>query len=552
VLEIFADLTHRFLLPFWHLQEIRRYATKEELEEALENLPNSVADVYKTAVERIINIAKSKTWKPNSKVIPLTGMDILGTVLHAKRRLTLCELQHALAFRLGDASLESLGPKIAHGDDLRKRTQGLVVIRDDEVQLAHETVHQYLYHEDVYAKRFQGKEKHLTEICLHYIQLPSFQDTCDSEAQRESNYPFLHYAVRHVGDHAAACVGRDKDASILPQLLELLNKKDQLPLGTLQLVAAKVLQRPVSVRIDGWRKAISNLHLAVIWHMNMAVESLLDADPSHIDLRSVKEKNETPLHVAARSANVVAVKMLLERGADVNATNYSGKTALDMILLRPYMKVQIKLDKRSAFGNILVTLLMLRIKSNDRNNEPPPQSRIDRVAFEHARRSEERFLEELLQNSDSEESKLTRQRSSALALSNAVEMDITKEEEEIALMLIEKGIDVNGMEHAAETPLQLAVIYGRLRVVEELLRRAANPFIDRTLGWTAVELAEQRGNADLSRLIKEKESKLIRVENAQTSNEAKLGTRSLSSISQFDYRRLTTTQESAVPPPPGM
>ena len=525
MLEISADLTHRFLLPFWHLQEIRRCATKEELEEALENLPNSVAKVYETAVERIVAIADSKTRNPNSKVIPLTGLDILGTVLHAKRRLTVRELRYALAFRLGDTSLESLRPRLAHEDDLRKRTQGLVVIRDDEVQLAHQTVHQYLYHEDVYAKRFQGKEKHLTEICLHYIQLPTFQDTCNSEAERESNYPFLHYAVRHIVDHAAACVGRDKDAGILPQLLELLNKKDQLPLGTLQLLATKVLQSPISARIDGWRKAISNLHLAVIWHMNMAVESLLSANPSHIDLRSVKEKDETPLHVAARSANVVAVKMLLERGADVNATNYSGKTALDMILLGPYMKVQIKLDEESAFGDILVAQLMLRINSNDRNNEPPPQSRIERAAFEHARRFKERFLEEQFQDSDSEKSKLNRQRSSALVLSNAVEMDITKEEEEIALMLIEKGIDVNGMEHASETPLQLAVIYGRLKIVEELLQRGANPFIDRTMGWTAVELAEQLGNTNLSRMIKEKESELIRVENAQTSFEAKLGTR---------------------------
>jgi hypothetical protein len=517
------------LLPFWHLAEIQTHANKESLEEALKSLPEKYAEVYEVAVKRIIEQTRTS----------FSGVEILGTVLHAKRRLTVCELQHALAFRVGDTSLDSLPDRWIEKGDLTKRTCGLVVIRDDEVQLAHQTVHQYLlYHKGVYAEHFEGKEKKLTNLCLHYIQLPTFQEMSNSEAERDSKHPFLQYAVRYVGHHAAACIAMDRDDGVLPSLLDLVNKKDQLPLGTLQLVAAKVMQRPNAGRIDRWRRALSSLHLAVIWHMNAAVESLLTANPMDIDLRTEGDKDETPLHVAARSANVAAVKMLLDKGANVHAINYSGKTALDMVMLRPYTQVQTKLHEDSDFGNFLVTLLLLRITVTDRDNEPPPESKIDRAAFEHGRRSQRSFLKEVFEESDSERHKLEKQNSTALILSNAVQMNITDEEEEIALMLIRKEIDMDGIRHAMETPLQLAAIYGRLTIVSELLGRGANPFIDRVLGWVASELAEQRGTDDIYRLIKQREEDLVRMENAQTDEEAKLSMRSSKPQSDCDHRSL--------------
>jgi hypothetical protein len=174
----------------------------------------------------------------------------------------------------------------------------------------------------------------------------------------------------------------------------------------------------------------------------------------------------------------------------------------------------------------------------DRDNEPPPESKIDRAAFEHGRRSQRSFLKEVFEESDSERHKLEKQNSTALILSNAVQMNITDEEEEIALMLIRKEIDMDGIRHAMETPLQLAAIYGRLTIVSELLGRGANPFIDRVLGWVASELAEQRGTDDIYRLIKQREEDLVRMENAQTDEEAKLSMRSSKPQSDCDHRSL--------------
>lgn len=49
--------------------------------------------------------------------------------------------------------------------------------------------------------------------------------------------------------------------------------------------------------------------------------------------------NDTPLHDAAVNGHVKIAKLLVERGADINAKNSKGKTPLDVALptVRPYL-----------------------------------------------------------------------------------------------------------------------------------------------------------------------------------------------------------------------
>lgn len=469
------------------------------------------------AIERIIT-QSSKTF---------SGMDILGIVLHAKQGLTVLELQHALAFRVGDASLECLSKRLVPKAELLKRTSGLLTIRDgDEVQLVHQSVYQYLHGEAVYADHFSGKERHLADICLHYIQLPDFQKMYDTELERNAHQPFLHYAVWHLGHHVASCLEMDGHDDLVHDLLRLLEKKDELPLGTLQVVATKVMQRPRSGRIDKWRKAMSSLHMAIVWDMDAVVKELMLRNPESINLITEGDKHETPLHVAARSSNIMAVELLLEQGANINAVNYSGKNALDMIMMKPYMQVQTKMGKETDFGNLLVELLLLRITVTGRVVDHPPQSRIDRATFGHEQIAKESFLQGF-QDADfgSDEHKQSMRNSTNLILSNALDMDITDDEERIALLLIRKGIRVNAKDCKMETPLQLAALYGRRKIVKKLLEKdSTNPFIDRTLGWTASQLALSRSHDDIWLMISLREKKLRQKQDSAFDEEAKLST----------------------------
>ena len=62
-------------------------------------------------------------------------------------------------------------------------------------------------------------------------------------------------------------------------------------------------------------------------------------------------------------------------------------------------------------------------------------------------------------------------------------------------LLLDRGADVNAMEHNGFTPLRMATDLRKIDVIKELLKRGANPLIGVERGASALELAIQ--NADL-------------------------------------------------------
>lgn len=76
-------------------------------------------------------------------------------------------------------------------------------------------------------------------------------------------------------------------------------------------------------REDGW----TALHLAA-YHGHPAAVGILLARGSDVNLRSTNSMENTPLHAAVAGRHFEVVKVLLENGIDVNATQHGGWTAL--------------------------------------------------------------------------------------------------------------------------------------------------------------------------------------------------------------------------------
>ncbi|KAI4157658.1 MAG: hypothetical protein LQ342_008105 [Letrouitia transgressa] len=245
--------------------------------------------------------------------------------------------------------------------------------------------------------------------------------------------------------------------------------------------------------------------MAIICGLDRIVEELVNDE--RVDLEAKGHKDENALHLAARSASQRSAELLIRHKANVNATNYSGKTALDVIMFAPYLDTLDKLFHQGHDGaRIMYTLLeevKIRKCGKPATTENMHHSRSDNpddIMVEFHLASDKKTLAKLFSIPGREQSRAKLALTQYLLEAN-LEMDILDEQESIAKMLIETGVDVNSQNSAEATSLQLAAIYGRIDIVRSLLDHGANPFLKRELGCTALALAEKRGHADIVHVL---------------------------------------------------
>jgi len=71
-------------------------------------------------------------------------------------------------------------------------------------------------------------------------------------------------------------------------------------------------------------------------------------DPTSPPTRTLEDDGETPLHDAALNGRKATVKLLIAKGADVNATNDSGDTSLQVAIDNKHDAVAEVLRKAGA------------------------------------------------------------------------------------------------------------------------------------------------------------------------------------------------------------
>jgi hypothetical protein len=264
----------------------------------------------------------------------------------------------------------------------------LLKVQEQEVSLVHQSARDYLLRKerdsDAVLEAFrldtEGAHLELARKCLDCIAQSDLQyRAIDLDAEldpRES--PLLRYATLHWPEHAKSC------SALAAKLFD--------PYGLF-------LQRESSLRIHWWRtydKKVSGyeeecpplLHMACSLEIIPWVEAVL-AKKSwrpryHKRVDKKDAGGQTALHHAAKRGREATVRLLVDRGADVNAKNNYRETVLHLAARREAV-VRLLVDRGAdvnAKDNNRVTVLHL---AANEANEAVVQLLVDRGADVNAK-----------------------------------------------------------------------------------------------------------------------------------------------------------------------
>jgi hypothetical protein len=117
-----SHISERFLLARLHMDALIQKHNVTEVRKALENLPKDVDETYNEALERI---------EQQNEADRVLARRVLSWVTHARRTLTVPELQHALAVVHGTNALDP--DNITDEEILTSICAGLLVVDEERM-----------------------------------------------------------------------------------------------------------------------------------------------------------------------------------------------------------------------------------------------------------------------------------------------------------------------------------------------------------------------------------------------------------------------------------
>jgi ankyrin repeat protein len=203
------------------------------------------------------------------------------------------------------------------------------------------------------------------------------------------------------------------------------------------------------------------------------VAKLLDANPRLLE--EANDKGARPIILAARFGQLGVVKLLIGRGADVNATGASGSTALHYASYYGHEETVAFLLDQGAQANSTMhgdrTPLKLACHEG--------QLAVVHMLLQH-------IGTQVLEETDEEGWR-------------ALHWVAYRGHEAVATLLLEQGAQANSGDALGRTPLMVACEEGRLAVVGVLLRHVGGQALQETddKGRTALHLAALRGHGEV-------------------------------------------------------
>lgn len=451
-----------FLLPALHIQHIMEQPSKADVRRALASLSNNLTDVFTTTIARIQSLPTR--WKE-------IAFQTLMWISHAKRPLTMIELQHALVVREDDTDFDE--DALISQRRILDYCNGLVEYEHDSgiVHLVHYTLEEYLVAHD--HNLFRDAELIILRTCLKYMTLSSLQgilqQTRVGTQEILRKMAFGNYACSHWGYHA----GKVNLQLYADLVLPILSSSDTL------MVVAKVRdantadQRAYNDRIWQWARASNGgggISLAAGFGLTELVRYLIEQQKEpNLTARNVH--GSAALHEASLHGYEVTAELLIAHGADIHEANKGkstpfylavayGKLGMAKVLLKYGYK---QLDQHCRGGYTALH------KAVELDSEEMVQFLLDSNALIGA-------------NDDKNNTPLH-----VAALRGS--LVITK-------TLIEAGAFVSAQNLLGETPLDLAATAGHASVVDYLLQKDADVSHRANDQWTALHRAARGGHVD--------------------------------------------------------
>lgn len=300
--EVSSNSLERFLLAQLHFDRLTECMTPKAVMKALKSLPtgsDAYDYAYSAAMDRI-----------NQQVSGRSELAIkaLSWITHARRPLSIFELQHALGVEVGENEFDE--ENVPQVEDIVSTAVGLVTIDEKSkiIRLVHYTAQEFF--ERTKEKWLPDAETYIADICSTYLSYSTFDKPCKpygckSRGKGES-YKLHTYALLNWRHHVTASKFSRNHVNFL--------KNTSSFYAYLQDYQSHVARHlPWSFRDF---KYSTNLHFAAALGWNKIVTHLL-RDFADADVRD--DYNCTPFYMAASGGHSLVMETLLSFGqVDIN------------------------------------------------------------------------------------------------------------------------------------------------------------------------------------------------------------------------------------------
>ena len=447
--------------------------TLGHVRQALKTLPRGLKgldETYEQAMRRIE--CQDEGYRELAK-------QVLSWVTHAKRALSVAEVQHAVAVSAGMAEMDKeFLPEVEILDSV---CAGLVTVNknSDIIQLVHYTTQEYFERKSL----FSNAETDITATCVTYLSFDTFTSgPCSTDKEFETRLqlnPLYDYAARNWGHHA-----RSATTEVGQSILDFLESEAKVAGSNQAMMATKKYSgfcRTVSRQMTG-------VHVAAYFGLREAMIALFENgyDPNARDTYG-----GTSLSWAAGNGHEVVVKLLLAKegiNPDSKDTRH-GRTPLSWAAWR---------------GHEAVVKLLLAKEGVD----PDSKSKSGRTPLSWAAEKGHEAVVKLLLAKEGVDPDSKRTKYGRTPLSWAARRG---HEAVVKLLLAKEGVDPNSKDtEYGRTPLSWAAGKGHEAVVKLLLtKEGVDPDSkDTGNGRTPLSWAARKGHEAVVKLLLTKEGGL--------------------------------------------